>query len=309
MNQAPRQALGGGAEAVPLQPVKKRVRLFKARVIEVVRETADTVTIVLDPGTEPRDYKAGQFVTWDPKQHSALAQTVHYLEAIKGRRELPRAYSLASAPHEPHLAITIKEETFRRDATPYPPLLSPFLVRDGVRPGDELLLTGFTGPYVLPFDIEERTDHLIHVVAGSGSVPNFSILKDALHRGLQLRHTFLYSNKTWDDACYRDALTELQARHPDRVRVIHTLTRETDPARFGGDVRQGRLSESLLREVLGQDPRAPMVYLCGPAVTPHERSVARAKGEPPTPRFLEGALSLLVNLEVPSERIKRESYG
>jgi ferredoxin-NADP reductase len=36
-------------------------------------------------------------------------------------------------------------------------------------------------------------------------VPNFSMLKFALEHHPSLRHTFLYSNKTWDDVIFRDA--------------------------------------------------------------------------------------------------------
>ena len=50
-----------------------------------------------------------------------------YLEDQKGQREKPRAYSMASAPHERYLAITIKEERYESGEIPYPPLLSPLL--------------------------------------------------------------------------------------------------------------------------------------------------------------------------------------
>src|SRR5207248_11794286 len=58
----------------------------------------------------------------------------------------------------------------------FPPLLSPLLVKRTTR-GMRLVVTGFTGPYTLPADVSARTDHIVHVCAGSGSVPNFSMLK------------------------------------------------------------------------------------------------------------------------------------
>jgi hypothetical protein len=54
--------------------------------------------------------------------------------------------------------------------------------------------------------------------AGSGSVPNLSILKHCLALGLKIRHTMIYGNKTWEDILYRRQLEELAQRHPDHVR-------------------------------------------------------------------------------------------
>jgi ferredoxin-NADP reductase len=62
--------------------------------------------------------------------------------------------------------------------------------------------------------VSTRTDHIVHVCAGSGSVPNFSMLKFALANHPSLRHTFLYSNKTWDDIIFRDELARLADEAP-----------------------------------------------------------------------------------------------
>jgi ferredoxin-NADP reductase len=109
---------------------------------------------------------------------------------------------MCSAPHERYLAVTVKEERFVPGVTKYPPLLSPLLVKRTVR-GMRLVVTGFTGPYTLPPDITSKTDHIVHICAGSGSVPNLSILKFALEHHPGLRHTFIYSNKTWGDVIFR----------------------------------------------------------------------------------------------------------
>ena len=61
----------------------------------------------------------------------------------------------------------MKEERFVPNVTKYPPLLSPMLVKRTVR-GMRLMVTGFTGPYTLPRDIASRTEHIVHVCAGSG---------------------------------------------------------------------------------------------------------------------------------------------
>jgi ferredoxin-NADP reductase len=278
---------------------------FDAVVLESVVETNDTRTLVLDLGV-PAAYRAGQYVTIAPQQFIGLHSFCTYLEHLKGRAEAPRAYSMCSAPDERYLAITIKEEVYETGKMSYPPLLSGFLVHQ-VRAGDRLRTDGFAGAYVLPKDIETRAEHILHLCAGSGSVPNFSMLKDSLRRHRHLRHTFVYSNKTWDDVIFRDALGGLQEEYPARLRVIHTLTRETRHVDHQ-DVRAGRVDSELLRSVLAAEPES-LIFACGPAITVWERRACKAQGTTPTPRFLESMISQLATLEVPRNRIKIEAFG
>lgn len=279
---------------------------FHAEVVEAIAETPDTRTLVL--GIDARGgYRAGQHVSIDPHQFPGLRSFVAHLEHLKGRREAPRAYSMSSAPHEPRVATTIKEEVYEPDQSKYPPLLSGFLVHD-VRAGDRLEVRGFAGSYVLPEDVEARADHILHLCAGSGSVPNFSMLKDSLRRHARLRHTFVYSSRTWQDVIFRDAFAALCDQNPARLRVIHMLTREGGVLPHGVDARRGRVDLELLRNVLANDPNS-LVFVCGPAVTVWERRAHAAKGTTPAPRFMETMLGYLEALGVPRARIKIESYG
>jgi ferredoxin-NADP reductase len=285
-------------------PASRRIKELEVMVADVIVETPDTSTLVLFTGNDRLDYKAGHFLTIDPHQFEALDRFTAFLEFLKGKTEPPRAYSMCSAPHERYLAVTVKEERFVPKVTKYPPLLSPLLVKRTVR-GMRLVVTGFTGPYTLPPDITSRTDHIVHICAGSGSVPNLSILKFALEHHPTLRHIFIYSNKTWDDVIFRDTLTELAARHSGRLRVVHTLTREE---KVGRAMRSGRVDQTLLREMI-PDPSAPIVYLCGPGISKFDREAAKEAGTAPQPRFIESVLDNLRAIGVPDERIKRESYG
>src|SRR6266480_3329739 len=206
-------------------PPSRRIKELEVMVADVVVEAPDTTTLVLFTGNDRLEYSAGHFLTIDPHQFESLHRFTAFLEDLKGQRESPRAYSMCSAPHERYLAVTVKEERYVSGTTKFPPLLSPLLTKRTTR-GMRLVVTGFTGPYTLPSDISARTDHIVHVCAGSGSVPNFSMLKFALAHHPELRHTFVYSNKIWDDVIFRHELTRLAAEHPDRLSVLHTLTRE-----------------------------------------------------------------------------------
>jgi len=284
---------------------RRRVRQLEVEVVDVRRDTPDTTTLFMSAGDEPVAYEAGHFCTIDPHQFGELEHFTAYLEDQKGQREKPRAYSMASAPHEEHLAITIKEERYESGQTPYPPLLSPLLTYY-IQAGRRLVISGFTGAYTFPANVCERTDHILHVCAGSGIVPNRSLIKESLHRRDPLRHTLLFSNKTRQDIIYFAEFEVLRAQHPDQLDVIHCITRE-DPAGIRG-ARQGRISGELLREI-APDPSSVLAYSCGPGITPYERRAARAKGEVPEPRFVENMVALLQEHGLDKKQIRQESWG
>ena len=287
------------------EPTLTKPKPFEVLVTEVVPETADTVTLVLEPD-QPVSYRAGQFLTIDPHQFKVLASQVAFLEDLKGKKELPRSYSVSSAPGEP-LAITVKEEPYAGKGCLHAPLLSPLLTY-GIARGTRMRVVGLTGPYTLPPDIEQRATHVVHVVAGSGVVPNFSILKDALGRHPTVRHTVLDSNKTWEDIIFREALDRLAAEHPGRLRVVHFLTRQKDLSGLPGEVHAGRITREAVDRAVPDRP-STMAYICGPAINAHQRRAALEKGVSPEPRFLESVIGYFQEMGFPNQRIKRESFG
>lgn len=285
----------------------KRIEVFDTVLKEIVWETEDTVTLYLDPGEHHRNYLAGQFISIDPAQFIELKQQIAYFEHVKGRREAVRAYSMASTPDEPLLAITIKEETFVPDTTEYPPLLSPLLVH-GLSPGRRITVKGYSGFYAVGPDLAERTDHVVHIVAGSGVVPNFAMLKWALEHQPTVRHTFVYSNRTWSDVIFAKELTALEERYRDRLRLMHCLTREPTIPADSSCARLGRINREILSEAI-PDPESCLVFACGTALTRWDRKRARERGETPTPRFIETVREILEELGVPRKSLQTESYG
>jgi ferredoxin-NADP reductase len=268
---------------------RQRIKHIPVVVADVVQETADTVTLLLDAGDDPRDYKAGQYVSVDPHQFPAIKGYAAFLEDNKGRKEPPRAYSMVSTPDERYLAITVKEELYDKTAMKYPPLLSPFLVHHPLK-GAHMEVTGYAGGYHLPEDIANRTDHVVHLCAGS------------------LRQTFIYSNKTWNDIIYRDELARMVAAHPERLRVVHALTREPETFPYTDQVRRGRVSPDLIRELAG-DVATCLFFACGPAVTVWEKRAAKAENREPAPRFMESVHAAMHTLGVPKDHFREEAFG
>ncbi len=295
------------APTEPIVPGRRRIRDLEATVAEVIRETPDTTTLILFTGNERLDYEAGHFLTIDPHQFEELERFVLFFEDLKGRKEPPRAYSMSSAPHEPQIAITVKEERYVSGTTKYPPLLSPLLVRR-TPPGTRFFITGFTGPYILTKKILAKTNHLFHICAGSGIVPNFAIIKSALVTHPEIHHTLLYSSRTWEDIIFRGQLEALSQNHPDRLKVIHTLTREKNLPAQSSNVRAGRVGMDLLKELVPTELDCHF-FVCGPAISTFDRATAREKGVAPQPRFMESALGNLKALGAVPDQITRESYG
>ena len=125
------------------------------------------------------------------------------------------------------------------------------------------------------------------VCAGSGIVPNMSILKHALGTGMKLRHTLIYGNKSAPDIIFRRELEALREEYPDRLGIVHALSREESAA----------------------DPSGVEVFACGPGIGKWERLAAKEAGTEPRPRFMETVLEALDHVGIPRERIHRESYG
>src|SRR3954467_5698720 len=131
--------------------VRRRLTWRLARVVEIVTENARTKSIVLHAAEWP-GHRAGQHV--DVR-----------LTADDGY-QAQRSYSIASAPEDEHLVLTVERLDDRGGA--------PYLTKI-LRPGDELELRGPVGGY---FVWEESLGGpLLLVGGGSGGVPLRAMLR------------------------------------------------------------------------------------------------------------------------------------
>ncbi len=283
-----------------------QIREREVIVADVVRETKDSTTLYLSEDENNPEYKAGQFLTVDPHQFPALERWCLYLEKEKGRKEPVRAYSLASAPHEKYVSFTIKEDPYYPDEDPYPPLLSPLLTFR-IPVGTKMTVKGYTGSYIVNDEIASKATTIFHGCAGSGIVPNFSIIKDELHNGSSKKHILIFTNKTWNDIIYREELHSLKKKYPDKLTIIHMITRENNPDLEQFGVRWGRPTIELLQEVI-EDPSTTAAFICGPGISSYEKKAAKKKGLELVPKFLETMLKYVDEIGIPKEMIKKESW-
>ena len=185
-----------------------------------------------------------------------------------------RSYSIASAPEDESLALTV-ERIDDGEVSLY--------LCDELRPGDPLELRGPIGGY-FTWQVADGGPLLL-LAGGSGVVPLAAMLRHRTARGSRVDTRLLLSAGSWDDLLYRDELGRLGR---DGVAVHYTLTRGAPP-HWSGWSR--RVDAEMLREV-GPGPRTqPRVFVCGP-----------------TP-LVEHVANLLVGLGHDPRLVKTERFG
>ena len=230
------------------------------KVVDVINETARVRSLVLDCPDWP-GHLAGQHV--DIR-----------LTAADGY-EAQRSYSIASAPEDDHLVLTVE----RLDDGE----VSPYLF-DVLTVGDELELRGPIGGFFVW--TPAMGGPILLIAGGSGVVPFRAMLRHrtAVHSTLGAR--LLYSARSMADVIYREELSRLA--DSGVADVVFTLTREW-PAEWTGYRR--RIDMELLRAVSWTPAERPLVYVCGPSA------------------FVESAANALVDLGHDASRIRTERFG
>ena len=237
------------------------------QILEKISETADTCSLRLavpDGLRTAFQYEAGQYL------HIGLELEGETIE---------RSYSLSSTPAaDPYLQITVKRIDGGR--------ISPLLV-DSVKPGDVLHASQPQGRFFKP---HADPQHYLLFAAGSGITPIYSILKHVLTGSLSHQVTLIYGSRTVEDIIFRAELEDLQRREPQRLRVVHVLSRENGD--WSGT--KGRITADLLHRSLGAWAPAghlpEIAYMCGPV------------------SFMDGVAEALLARGLSLDRIRRESY-
>ena len=240
--------------------IPRRLTWQLGRVVELIDETPRCKSVVVDL-PEWQGHRAGQHV--DVR-----------LTAEDGY-QAERSYSIASAPEDAHLVLTV-ERLDDGEVSPY--------LTDGLRPDDELELRGPIGGYF----VWERSlgGPLLMVAGGSGVVPFRSMLRHWAAGEHDTVPRLLYSSRTLPEVIYQEELTRFSA--DDGVDVRLALTREW-PENWEG--HRGRVDRGFLEEVAWAPAERPLVYICGPT------------------GFVEAIADALVTLGHDPSRIRAERFG
>src|SRR5579871_1762781 len=232
-----------------------------ADVVELRRETARVRSIMLAlPGWS--GHRAGQHVDLR-------------LTADDGY-QAQRSYSLASAPEDDLLVLTVE----RLDDGE----VSPYLVEE-LRVGDRLELRGPIGGHFVWQ--EALGGPLLLLAGGSGIAPLRAILRHRAARRSSVPARLLYSSRSVDEVIYRDEL-EAAVAADTALEVELRLTRRWPDGWTGG---RGRIDDASLRAFAWPPLQRPLVYVCGPN------------------GFVEAVAGGLVRLGHEPERIHTERFG
>ena len=231
-----------------------------AEVLEVVDETPRVRTIILRPPAWP-GHLAGQHV--DVR-----------LTAEDGY-QAQRSYSIASAPEDQHLALTVER---LEDGE-----VSSYLF-EVLHPGDQLELRGPIGGYFVWR--ESMGGPLLLLAGGSGVVPFRSMLRHHKAAGSSVPVRLLYSSQSYEGIIYREELARISGSA--NVEVFLTLTREW-PEDWNGHRR--RIDADLLQEISWSPTDQPLIYICG------------------SNSFVEQAANGLVALGHEPGKIRTERFG
>ena len=168
-----------------------------------------------------------------------------------------RSYSIASAPHEPGLALAVEQIADGE--------VSPYLTTE-VRAGDAFELRGPIGGY---FVWEAAASGPLYLCAGgSGIAPFMAVLEHRERVAGGLPTTLLYSVRSPEDAMFA-ARIEALARADPALQIVWTYTRVA-PQAWKGYAR--RIDAAMLRATAPRPDARPQIYVCGP--TPHVELVA-----------------------------------
>ncbi|ACY15733.1 Oxidoreductase FAD-binding domain protein [Haliangium ochraceum DSM 14365] len=252
------------------------------RVSEVVRETADAISFVLE---DP----AGRAISFQPGQFFTLLLDV-------GGRSYRRAYSACSSHRDTaRVRLAVKRVAGGR--------VSEHLI-EHLRAGQLVRVLGPSGQFVCA-PRADAARHIVLIGGGSGITPLLAIAEAVLAGEPGSRVSLIYGNRSAADIVLRARLEALAAAYPARFALRHVLEQAPAPAdapaHDAGE--RGQLSGEVLSRVLagcerpdrggdddghasdgdgdegGDRPLPRSYYLCGPApMLAAARAVLEARG-------------------------------
>jgi ferredoxin-NADP reductase len=186
-----------------------------------------------------------------------------------------RPYSIASAPGDGHVEITVEIDPDGE--------VSPYLARE-VSVGDQLEIRGPLGGWFIWRPTQTEPVELI--AGGSGLVPLMSMLRSRAASDSTAPFRLVYSLRRPEATLYADALVALGKLND--VEVSYAYTRE---APVGWTEPVGRLDAERVAERTWPPAEHPTTYICGPTA------------------FVEAVADLLLAAGHEASRIRTERFG
>jgi ring-1,2-phenylacetyl-CoA epoxidase subunit PaaE len=206
----------------------------EVKVIEVKKETDDTVSIAFDVPAS-FNYVSGQYIT--------------IKKEIAGE-DIRRSYSLCSAPFENDFRVAVKEIANGK--------MSSFL-NNTLKQGDLLELMPPMGNFIM--DAQDNK-HYVAFAAGSGITPIISMVKTVL-TNTNSRFTLYFANKTDGSTIFKTELDQLKLSYPERFQLYYIYTQQESVNKLF----EGRITRSKFEQFVKEDVEmlnADGFFMCGP---------------------------------------------
>ena len=223
------------ARTVPSSRRAKAVaNLPTARLVERTDITEDLMVIKLEPEMDEFSFKAGQYCTL-------------------GLQGVERAYSIVSAPYEPHLEIFVE---LVPDGE-----LTPLMWK--MKVGDTMTIRPSAKGQ---FTMDPRYHHHFMVSTVTGVAPSVSILRQYLNDNGD-GHTFyvLLGASYHDELTYDTELASMAKAHPNFIKFVPTVSRPADERNAAWEGVGGRVNvifQDYLEKVAPPIDET-LIYACG----------------------------------------------
>lgn len=238
-------------------------------VSNITPEAAGAVAITFQVPEDLRsgfNFKAGQFLT---------------LRAIIAGNDVRRSYSISSSQN-----AYAQNGTLEVGIRPVQGGVFSNWAATKLKVGDVLRVMPADGRFIVQ---RPRAIHRVGFAAGSGITPILSILASTLEEQTESKFTLVYGNRRIDSVMFNEALQDLKDRYPNRLTLIHVLSRQAQEV----PLLEGRIDETKVREIVSSLlPAASMdeVFICGPEA------------------MIEATEKALLEVGVPARNIRTERF-
>ncbi len=243
---------------------------FDLPVVAIEPEAAHSAAITLGVAPERRmdfAFEPGQFIT---------------VRAPLNGVEVRRNYSICSTP----ALLAAKGQIQIGVRAVEGGVMSNWLTSQ-VKVGQSLSIAPPEGRFVIR---RQRALHRVGFAAGSGITPILSILTHTLEQSTHAKFTLVYGNRRMDSVMFNEALQDLKDRFPERLTLIHILSRQAQEV----PLLEGRIDGDKVRalmQVFLPVKSMDEVYICGPEA------------------MIEATESSLLAAGVPADRVHTERFA
>ncbi len=238
-------------------------------VSNITPEAAGAVAITFQVPENLRNgfnFKAGQFLT---------------LRATIDGNDVRRSYSISSSQNS-----YVQNGTLEVGIRPVQGGVFSNWAASKLKVGDVLRVMPADGRFIVH---RPRAIHRVGFAAGSGITPILSILASTLEEQTESKFTLVYGNRRMDSVMFNEALQDLKDRYPNRLTLIHVLSRQAQEV----PLLEGRIDEAKVKEIVSSLlPAASMdeVFICGPEA------------------MIEATEKALLEVGVPARNIRTERF-